>query len=329
MTGEKDKGTTLEKLWKLDDTTLKTPAHDELVLKLLNKDYLIKIIPEISNFISDDNRSVSLKSDFWLKIWKKDLWNLLFNENWDYNRIWNALEFKTLEDMKKNLDIVYEEFKNKYNEEKLNFILSYLKAENVRVSIKWDDLYYLYYDKEKFLSVFDNFNSLEKEERIKILSDIQLVLFGKEQYDYSFSLWEKIPNKWIELIKEYKIARKTTRRYIKGPNSEVPIKNGKWNNFIVGYWDIVIETVIENYCSDIIELRYKNQEERKYYIEVKPKIASFGETLRQLMTYKNYTHSDNIFLFTPDLRFKEAFESQGIKVISPLKEHDEEDGNEF
>ncbi len=45
----------------------------------------------------------------------------------------------------------------------------------------------------------------------------------------------------------------------------------------------------------------------------------FEVTLIQLNTYKSLVEgsSGNIYLFTDDLRFKEQFESQGIKVISP------------
>jgi hypothetical protein len=49
MTGEKNKFTTQEKLWKLDDEQLKTPKHDELVLELLNSEYLERIIPDSPN----------------------------------------------------------------------------------------------------------------------------------------------------------------------------------------------------------------------------------------------------------------------------------------
>lgn len=38
MTGEKNRYTTTERLWDIDDKTLHTPAHDEMVLWLLNKD---------------------------------------------------------------------------------------------------------------------------------------------------------------------------------------------------------------------------------------------------------------------------------------------------
>jgi len=56
-------------------------------------------------------------------------------------------------------------------------------------------------------------------------------------------------------------------------------------------------------------------------IEVKPKISSFGTTLRQLNKYAEYSRvpKDNIYLYTPDTTFKSAFENQGFKIITPLK----------
>lgn len=207
MTGEKNRGTTQEKLWNLDDKTLATPAHDELVLKLLNKEYVLK----------------------------------LFND--------------------------------------------------------------LFEDKNNVI------------------------------YFYS--------------------------------HSEVPITTS--SGFLSGYWDVVI-TYCDKHCpihSDKILINDVNRGGGLYcdlcnntysapdylykylYIEVKPKIESFGAVLRQLNTYRHLLEQKNkprrvtlkniydnvtglttlpivcyssIIIFTPDLRFKDAFESQGIKVISPLKE---------
>jgi hypothetical protein len=84
--------------------------------------------------------------------------------------------------------------------------------------------------------------------------------------------------------------------------SEVPIKTH--NNFIVGYWDI----------------KYQNHNiGESIFIEVKPTIDSFGKVLRQLNTYRNYEniHGCFVVLYTTDIKFKDAFESQGITVISP------------
>jgi len=78
---------------------------------------------------------------------------------------------------------------------------------------------------------------------------------------------------------------------------EVPIRDGK-SLFIIGFWDIYLPKFVMG-------------------IEVKPYIDSFGKVLRQLNLYRAYPHNCTTILFTKDLRFKEAFESQGIIVISP------------
>jgi hypothetical protein len=80
---------------------------------------------------------------------------------------------------------------------------------------------------------------------------------------------------------------------------EVPLKT--CSGFIVGYWDVVIN----------------KSSYHALFIECKPYVDSFGKVMRQINTYKEYTNGYKIYLFTPDIRFKEAFESQGIKVISP------------
>jgi len=105
-------------------------------------------------------------------------------------------------------------------------------------------------------------------------------------------------------------------------NSEVPIKGN--NDFINGYWDIevLIGAIIRHIrigIEDVQNVEVLNEIPDRIYIEVKPKIDSFGTTLRQLNTYKSLVKgsSGNIYLFTEDLRYKEQFESQDIKVISP------------
>jgi hypothetical protein len=94
--------------------------------------------------------------------------------------------------------------------------------------------------------------------------------------------------------------------------SEVPIMTDR--KFLVGYWDIVVKA-----------------NKHPFYIEVKPQIDSFGATLRQIKTYQEYELMDHAYLpnrevyehtylFTDDLRFKDAFESQGIHVITRQSE---------
>lgn len=54
MTGEKDRYTTQEKLWKLDDEQLATPKHDEMTISLLNLEYISKLLnDEISEVFSE------------------------------------------------------------------------------------------------------------------------------------------------------------------------------------------------------------------------------------------------------------------------------------
>lgn len=84
--------------------------------------------------------------------------------------------------------------------------------------------------------------------------------------------------------------------------SEVPICIK--NDFIIGYIDIVISYSMPdrlpiNLC-----------------IEVKPKIKSFGNTLRQLKTYQTYRPS-NFLIYTPDTTFEEAFKTQGFQTVTP------------
>jgi len=113
--------------------------------------------------------------------------------------------------------------------------------------------------------------------------------------------------------------------------SEEPITAG--NGFLVGYLDIVVNFNIDR--DDIPQLvkEYQGTPPMCKYIEVKPAISSFGSTLRQLKTYMHYLshkklHDSNLewgtniemYLFTTDLRFKEAFESQEIKVLTYPKQ---------
>ena len=100
--------------------------------------------------------------------------------------------------------------------------------------------------------------------------------------------------------------------------SEVPLMAR--NGFLVGYWDLVISPFLGSLRTDHFFFEWdKSFDIPKLYVEVKSKIDSFGATLRQLRTYQEYERNaiGNTYLFTSDLRFKEAFESQGIHVISP------------
>lgn len=108
--------------------------------------------------------------------------------------------------------------------------------------------------------------------------------------------------------------------------SETPLT--QHNGFIVGYLDI--EIVIAPVWIDGRPQRVFGQcnasradpYESNIYIEVKPSIQSFGQTLRQLNTYRDvltrrYKERPVMRLYTTEARFDAAFESQGIRVIHP------------
>lgn len=247
MTGEKNRYSSLEKLWKLDDETLKTSKHDEMILYLFNKNNIKTIFPEI---------------------------------------------------------------------------IQYLKEKK---------------EKTYYLNRGDGFTTLEDFwERVKIgdsisIIDAKKVIEGRRGYLYTNNT-EEIIDEWGGIIDEYRSIILPEREI--AIRSEVPIITKK--DFLVGYWDIVI-TLKEPYWQGYYfgktwkdaEIKTWNEEppliypppkfHSRYFIEVKPKINSFGATLRQLRTYQQYEPNsvDNTYLFTSDLRFKDAFECQGIPVIPP------------
>jgi hypothetical protein len=229
MTGEKNRNSTVEKLWKLDDETLKTPKHDEMVLWLLNVENIYKILPKLCN-----ERYYRFESD----------------TDYESFHFFKDVEFGRDEDGKSNF---------------------------------WKAIQ----EKDYSCKVVPN---QRKEEWKKYIDDYHTIGYnGYNLRDLSLKI-----------------------------SSEVPISTS--SKFIVGYWDIVIEKKTVFSSLRYFYLQHKTGESN-IYIEVKPRIDSFGATLRQLRTYQEYAPDSvgNTYLFTDDLRFKEAFESQGIQVISREK----------
>ena len=244
MTGEKNRYSSVEKLWKLNDETLKTPKHDEMVLWLFNSENVRKVIPIIDNFLSESN------SEY----------------------IVNFLQF--------NEDIL-------------------------------TPFYWLFVNER--IEFFEKLR--EKKEKLSE-EEVNLIIKGYARNGYSINE-EGAFKKWKELIQEFNSCALFKRNI--NIFSEIPIMTSK--DFLVGYWDIVIylnlkkETERKNFS-----FKWNNNESypSKLYIEVKPQIQSFGATLRQIRTYQQYERESigSTYLFTNDIKFKDAFESQGIKVIS-------------
>lgn len=224
MTGEKNRGTTHEKLWNLDDKQLKTPKHDEMVLWLLNEDNL---------------RKLGLKLDINLKgKWYKNESNEKLRDN------------EVPEDIREQLSKIRMK-KSIKSEVPLqgnnSFIIGYLDLQIT------NHIFELYRNNSKPCEKkFRKLSFTKKSEKGYYETD-NASYFGNYRYDrYNFKLDE--PYKPIKIV-----------------------------------------------------------------IEVKPYIDSFGAVLRQLNTYKIHRPGYDFYLFTIDERFKEAFESQGIKVLLPPK----------
>ena len=117
--------------------------------------------------------------------------------------------------------------------------------------------------------------------------------------------------------------------------TEIPIKQEMYNNFnIIGFIDILyIYHLIVRYENHNFTNRstcshcFAEKEEKKpcfgrhthkFAIEVKPRIDSFGNLVRQINKYKEYTRGEGyewiIFTKTNDETIKKAVESQEIRV---------------
>ena len=103
------------------------------------------------------------------------------------------------------------------------------------------------------------------------------------------------------------------------PSIEYPITNK--HSTILCFIDLKVN----------IEYMEKVREDHSYreqvalLFEVKPKIESFGEILRQVQSYKIYYEANNdswsrkckVIVVSPDKIFKENIESQGFGFINP------------
>lgn len=80
--------------------------------------------------------------------------------------------------------------------------------------------------------------------------------------------------------------------------------------FIVGYIDVLISFLYNNGDAE-----YKKG--GVFAIEIKTKIESFGDTLRQINTYKQYSNHKTVFVVaSEDDRYKSQFESQDIRFYN-------------
>ena len=236
VTGQKDRYSTTEKLWKIDDDQLTTPKHDELVLSVLANGKKI-----FNTFKKEFEIYTRYGIDEYF----------LYNNEWSYNR--HVGDLTDLDRLKSPIQI--------HNSTNSNII------------------------------------------------------------DIDFGSNDAIKNQSLININNTIPTPKIL--------SEVPLKAG--NGFLIGFLDVLLATdlikektyIINSFETKIKDTSYKYELVQTITIymnslgiEIKPIITSFGQTLRQLNTYREY-FSGKLILCTNDFRFKDAFESQGITVISP------------
>lgn len=332
MTGEKNRYSSLEKLWKLDDETLKTPKHDEMVLWLLDIENVCAVLPVVKSYYNlptttyRNNRTRPfsfVQGNFWEKLDAKEIVltddELIRAGFYMATDIVNPIERYTLKEKEIiNID-------NKIIEENLyNFVAT-------EAGIVFDgSMKVLEADKSNFyMPLYTNENGYDDTlpSMIWVLHKKGCIVYlWAYSKGYSANIVyiknvgvDAVKMRWQEMINEYHGLNTHFSPTLK-IQSEIPIMTER--DFLVGYWDVVISPKKEE---DVQHYEYFNVlfKGNKYdafgtvYIEVKPKIDSFGATLRQLRTYQEYEPDavGNTYLFTGDLRFEEAFESQGIKVI--------------
>lgn len=103
---------------------------------------------------------------------------------------------------------------------------------------------------------------------------------------------------------------------------EKAIANEK-TNFIVGYADICAtpyKIVLEDF-NENDKFRYYTTERNSFFVEVKPRIQSFGELLRQIRTYETITGKNSWYVACPDTRFKDDLEDEGVKFIQITEDY--------
>lgn len=193
-------------------------------------------------------------------------------------------------------------------------------------------------------SLFRNIPFIEKwwnAIELAYLSDVEydkeaLTILKKELESMNFLRSE---DSWEckEEISEIKYRHKYSFKPSLKITSEYPVFSGP-NKFLIGYWDVVVDLAdwisskqrpTSNLFGRVLSIMGPNikkvfREDKipnEVFIEVKPKVTSFGATLRQIRTYQSYCGADetNTILYTNDVQFNEAFEGQGIIIVNPPK----------
>ena len=85
-----------------------------------------------------------------------------------------------------------------------------------------------------------------------------------------------------------------------------------YSNFVIGFVDLKVSINEPEVIKPFFKLGFKNLS-KSHYLEVKTKITSFGETMRQINMYRKFCKGPFI-LVTKTKGLKQAFGSQGVFI---------------
>lgn len=165
---------------------------------------------------------------------------------------------------------------------------------------------------------YDEFKSVVKSNIFKngyesLISDLQNKTHTKK-YNETIELnWDTLNDDYGAIKSYINYISDNWDDFIK-IESEVPVTAR--NGYVVGYLDIKVSMDDFEKKHGVFTLKYQFSQIDNNYIEIKPKIYSFGDTLRQIMKYQKHLKKGDFYLFTDDMKFKNAFVSQGIKVLN-------------
>ncbi|MFA5150745.1 MAG: hypothetical protein WC433_07605 [Candidatus Omnitrophota bacterium] len=305
MTGEKNRGVSLEKLWKLDDETLTTPEHDKLVMLFFDEEFKRNLV----SFIESDSENVKITG-----VSVKDF------EYRAVNKTKDDVFIPSFAPNDQSSNYTFKQHEHKHCP------YSGVIIDAVCPPIDNDGRYVIdttKMSKEEITAAF--VERTRYDENRKARQRLWEIYFTCHYINWRLKNETKLIQSRIDKIPSIKQWAEDTIKttdpldwYKLDVQSEVPIVTG-YSNFIVGYWDIILTLTPKSRTKDHI-IYMRSSEPKRFFIEVKPHIDSFGKVLRQLNTYREHQkikNGDYIVLFTEDVAFQEAFENQGVVVIHP------------
>lgn len=294
MTGQKNRFSTTEKLWNLDDKQLKTPKHDAMVLWLMDENNLKPLIKPL----------------------------LEYNE---FNGFFKK-EYKNNEVITDNINIDSEvpiksspTFIAGYADLMIKWDYSVaIEKYSCPIDAKWAEL----------ICKVNNLNEMELLLK-KYLNDMNYEIkqcLKEDRYHYSLS-YKTCYDENGEKISSFKYDESKGHTMVIDKNEITWSSRGYTSETGLKFLDFALNIGVECPCDndDIKEwieaqtfYHKHKQAHLNCLIEVKPYIDSFGAVLRQIKSYKTFSpYKDNYCIFTLDDRFDAQFESQGITMLHP------------